>query len=197
MQMAARHALCLPLLLIAAPHALAVSSAGLQQSTKQSESQQQQASLAAEQEAARQGTLACLNRVASLPKAQGYGALCTSVESLYFKQLELQKNYASLLQENKAMKDDVKKKEPLIAQRKAKVLLEQKQERAGFKQQLHQVQGENEELRAEVKRLKAEAEAARKAAAAEKEGRGQDVKSFEQQLKAVQAENADLVARCA
>merc|ERR1719326_1141955 len=49
----------------------------------------------------------CLRRVSSLPKAEGYGALCTSIEALY----QQQQHAASLVQRNRELEAQVKELE--------------------------------------------------------------------------------------
>merc|ERR1740121_2434297 len=50
----------------------------------------------------------CLQRVAGLPKAAGYNALCGSVDALYKEQRQIAHSFSNLQQENGELRSSLK-----------------------------------------------------------------------------------------
>merc|ERR1719277_159295 len=51
----------------------------------------------------------CLQRVAGLPKAEGYNQLCGSVDALYREQHDLRESFVAVQEENKQLHSEVQK----------------------------------------------------------------------------------------
>jgi len=129
----------------------------------------------------------CLRRVAPLPKAEGYGALCTSIDALYQQQRNAVGKFSAIEEENARLKAEVLKKRTsslLLAQRASEQRERQAEEKAlgRLQRELTEAKRESARLHTEVARLK---------------DRGREAQALRAQLRAVQDENAQLVRQCA
>mmetsp|Transcript_88828 Transcript_88828/g.176606 ORF Transcript_88828/g.176606 Transcript_88828/m.176606 type:complete len:164 (-) Transcript_88828:82-573(-) len=119
-----------------------------------------------------QGVDMCLRRIAPLSKAEGYGALCTSVGSLYLEQQQAATTIASLQRENAKLRTDLQQ----VGKKKRMSLLATKRRQGLSYQDLRR---KNAELAEELQVL-----------------RGRDPTLLLQQIQALSRENAQLVEQC-
>merc|ERR1719465_330567 len=112
-----------------------------------------------------QATSTCLQRVAGLPKAEAYSALCTSVESLSEHQREADLKIVELMQENERLKGNGQGVGSLLQRQSEQA------RNAELQQSLAEANKEIAELRSKHEQLKADAKRRETALANAAEGR--------------------------